>query len=217
MAWPSDGADYAAVTSYPTSDHRMVRADLKLVPGEGAAVEHTPILAEAEDGKKYFADSGTGEIAAGFGRADFSILAISGLDGDGAKDLLARNGADGWLNAFSVGGNWTILGHRANGFVSTLDSNGDGVPKQLMRTANGNCFLADGTTGAKIGGLLRAGHRMFATADMNGGGMDDILAIRPDGTLVRLDLAGGKGHGFGAARAPRRSGSRMPMAAARRT
>ena len=197
VVWPADGTDYAAVTSYPTSDHRMVWADLKLVSAEGASVAHSPILAEAEDGKKVFADSETGAIVLDFGRADFSILAIADLDGDGAKDLLARNDSEGWLKAFFAAGGGAILGNKSNDVVATLDSDGDGSAELLMRSANGAYFLADGTTGARIEGLMRAGHEMFAAADMNGDGMDDILTVRPDGTLAWLDLAQDEGHGFG--------------------
>ncbi|MFF1632896.1 GH25 family lysozyme [Leifsonia sp. NPDC058248] len=175
-------------------DVLAIRADgtLWLYPGLGSRTSTGAVYGSA--------------IKIGNGWNVFSRLIAPGdFNGDRKPDLLGMR-ADGTLWLYAGRGSGTTagfvagvqIGHGWNVYNAVLgagDFNGDGKADLLGRRADGSLWYYAGTGVAnatnegylravQLGGGWQAYDRIIAAGDANGDGKRDILARKPDGSLV---------------------------------
>jgi hypothetical protein len=175
------------------------------------------VLARKPDGTLWlYAGTGAGTFRAGvrigLGWQVFTeILSPGDFTGDGAADVLARK-PDGtlWLYAGNGRGGWAAAGRRVglgwqmfDRVLSPGDFTGDGAADVLARKPDGTLWLyaGNGRGGwAAAGRRVGLGWHVFAHVvpggDRTGDGRSDVLALRPDGSLL---VYAGNGRGGWAA------------------
>lgn len=178
---------------------------------------HRPLTLDANgDGRGdifWYAPSNTGELLdLGTGNGQFNRipapalevgyeLLAADIDGNGCDDVVAHRLADGLVRTWFSdcrGGFDTTRGFRAGAGMQlkVLDSNGDGrqeifaygvglKPDRLWYWVGGNVF--------KYRYFAVGGYHQYATADIDGNGMDDILWSSRDGGRSVIWLSTGSG------------------------
>ncbi len=178
-----------------------------LLTGDWSGDGSPDILARAQDGRLLmYRGDGSGGFAAGTaeqigsGWAPFTALLLPrDWDGDGKRDILARDG-DGRLLMYRgnaaggfVTGRAEQIGTGWGPFTALLapgDWSGDGHPDLLARTSDGGLLMyrGDGQGGfagrAQIGSGWQSFTALLAGGDFSGDGKPDILARAEDGRLL---------------------------------
>ncbi|MBZ2196465.1 FG-GAP-like repeat-containing protein [Occultella gossypii] len=115
------------------------------------------------------------------------------LDGDGAADLVVRQGTNVSLMSTAPTLDWTVerIGHGWTPSRTTIagDWNGDGTVDMMLRTADGSLLLYAGrpdgsvSNGVRVGWGWTAFNLLIGGDDWNGDGHLDLLARHTNGTL----------------------------------
>ena len=177
-----------------------------LLTGDWSGDGSPDILARASDGRLLmYRGNGAGGFATGQGEqvgsgwGGFTALLLPrDWDGDGKRDILARdgdnlllyrgNGAGGYVT-----GRAELLGAGWQGFTALLpagDWSGDGNQDILARTAEGALIMYRGDGRGGFGGRAQIGSgwqgftALMADGDFSGDGRPDILARAEDGRLL---------------------------------
>ena len=133
----------------------------------------------------------------GWGWSSFTALLSPGdFDGDGAMDVMARDGAGQlWLYRGNGHGGWlgsSVIGSGWSGFTEIIaagDFNGDKTSDILARDSQGRLFLYPGNgrggwlPASQVGEGWQTFNKVFTPGDFNGDGIADLLARSNDGTL----------------------------------
>jgi hypothetical protein len=171
------------------------------------------VLARTPDGTLWlYGGTGTGTFRAGVrigaGWQMFTtVLSPGDFTGDGVPDVLARktdgtlwlyagNGRGGWAGAGrQIGLGWQIFDQ----VLSPGDFTGDGNGDVLARRSDGTLWLYAGNGrggwaagGTQIGLGWQVFDQILPGGDLDRDGRSDVLALRPDGTLLRYS---GNGRG----------------------
>ena len=179
----------------------------------------TDVFAVHSTGKLYlYRGNRAGQFKAangiiGSGWDNFTSVVSSGdFNGDGLVDVITRktdgtlllyrgNGAGGWLNGGSpdtIGSGWD----NHTGVIAAHDFNTDGKPDVMARKPDGTLILfrGNGTGGWLNGGspdTIGSGWNNYTTffspGDFNGDAKPDVIARKPDGTLILFRGNGGGG------------------------
>jgi hypothetical protein len=159
---------------------------------------------------------GTGQIL-GTGWQMFDLMVgTDDFTGDGFADVVARkpdgtlwlyrgNGAGGWLTGIGeqVGAAWNMFDQ----VVAPGDFSGDGLADIIGRKPDGTLWLYRGNgaggwltgVGEVIGAAWNVFDAIVATGDFTGDGKADLMARKPDGTMLLYpgDGAGSWQQGYG--------------------
>jgi len=179
----------------------------------------TDVLAVDPTGKLYlYRGNGAGKFRAaigiiGTGWNNFTAGTSPGdFTGDGFNDIITRkadgtlllyrgNGAAGWINGTTpdaIGSGWNNF----TGIFSAGDFTSDGNPDVMARKTDGTLLLyrgngtgywLNGNAPDDIGDGWNNFDAAFSPGDFNGDGKTDVIARKPDGTLL---LYRGNGTGY---------------------